>query len=76
MHTRSETGAVGDNEWEISHPRWKAINWKGEISENETTPNDEQFAVHFKNLLNFNTDGQPEPNLDGAPYVPVLDDPT
>ena len=79
---------VGENVWEISNPRWKrlmdsnnpsliwkAINWKGGINDNEMTPNDEHFAVHFKNLLNFNTDSLPEPNLDGAPYVPVLDDP-
>ena len=78
-----------NNEWDVSHPEWKrlldsndpsliwkTINWKGELcKKNIETPSDEQFNVHFKNLLNFNTDEQPEPNLDNAPYVPVLDDP-
>ena len=55
---------------------WKAINWKGEISDKEPMmPSDDQLSVYFKNLLNFNTDGQSEPNLNSAPYVPVLDDP-
>ena len=79
----------GENEWEISQPiwkrimdrndprlLWKAINWKGEISDRDTAkPGDEQFSLHFQNLLNFNTRDQPEISLDDAPYVPVLDDP-
>ena len=77
------------NDWETSQPKWKrlmdindpsliwkSINWKGEICDKEAEkPSDEQFNVHFENLLNFNTDNHPEPTLNDAPYIPLLDDP-
>ena len=55
---------------------WKAINWRGEINDKDIeTPNDEQFGSHFNNLLNLNSDTHPEPIINNAPYIPVLDDP-
>ena len=82
-------GRENVNEWETSHPRWKrlmdrndprliwkAINWRGEINDKDIeTPNDEQFGSHFNNLLNLNSDTHPEPIINNAPYIPVLDDP-
>ena len=79
----------GENTWEQSQPRWKnliekndsgtiwkAINWKGEISETSSIqPSDEQFKLHFEDLLNTDQGNLPDIDLSDSPYIPVLDNP-
>ena len=56
---------------------WQAIGWKGEIFDNSenTQPSDDEFKLHFEQLLNPGGDSVEVPNIDEAPYIPVLDDP-
>ena len=77
-------------EWDQNHPRWrrilenkdsriiwKAIGWKGEVTEETTEgPNDSQFKAHFEELLNpVVRENNYYFSVEGAPYIPVLDDP-
>ena len=80
----------GRNEWVQDHPRWKrildrgdlktiwkAINWKGSITDvDDKQPDDVQFKLHFEKLLNPSP-VTVEPYIDvcASPYIPVLDDP-
>ena len=80
---------VRGNDWEQSQPRWKnllerndsstiwkAINWKGKISEKNTEqPKDEQFKLHFENLLNTDQGSVPDIDLTDSTHIPVLDNP-
>ena len=77
------------NTWDQTQPRWKnllekndsstiwkAINWNGTISENNTTqPEDGQFKLHFENLLNPNRNDASESDFEDSPHIPVLDNP-
>ena len=60
---------------------WKAIAWNGEIKsgQDDQTPDDEEFRLHFEELLNPTTERQ---NLEAIVeteatgiYLPVTDDP-
>ena len=81
-----------DDRWDTNNPRWKrlldtsdskviwrAINWKGEISQTGSSqPSDVDFKTHFETLLNpkiNDVDEIDHVKTDAAPYVPVLDDP-
>ena len=80
---------TGENTWDQSQPRWKnllekndsgtiwkAINWKGKITENNTVqPSDEQFKLHFEDLLNIDQRNSQDIDLTDSPYIPVLDNP-
>ena len=78
--------------WNVTKPRWerllecndskviwRAIDWKGQISEpNTLQPDDSEFKAHFETLLNqdnVNTESEGVSDLDNAPYIPILDDP-
>ena len=77
------------NIWEQSQPRWrnliekndsstiwKAINWKGKISEKDKAqPRDEQFKLHFESLLNTDERNVPDIDLTDSIHIPVLDNP-
>ena len=79
----------GESAWDQSQPRWKnllerndsgtiwkAINWKGKISDNNTTqPSDEEFKLHFEDLLNTDQGTTQDTDLSDSPYIPVLDNP-
>lgn len=58
---------------------WKAINWKGEVSDHDVIqPNDAEFKSHFKKLLN--PQGQSaqvatDVDLEDAAYIPLFYDP-
>ena len=55
---------------------WKAINWKGKVSENNIVqPEDRQFKVHFEDLLNTDQRNSEDTDLTDSPYIPVLDNP-
>lgn len=56
---------------------WKSINWDGSIDETIVeTPSDEDFKLHFENLLNPGTsDNEEEIDTGSSPYIPILDDP-
>lgn len=79
-----------DYEWDQRYPRWKrllenndsrvvwkAIGWKGEIAgELSDGPTDSQFKAHFEELLNPSSEERDAVfETEGAPYIPVLDDP-
>ena len=84
-----ETADTGVGNWTQAQPRWKrlfetndsstiwkAINWKGQITEkNIIKPDDEQFKLHFEELLNADQNFAPELDLDDSPHIPVLDNP-
>ena len=56
---------------------WKAINWNGTIDENVLkTPTDEDFRMHFENLLNPEYAVEEGNIIDTSdlPFIPVLDD--
>ena len=56
---------------------WKSIGWNGGIdTSSSTSPSDEEFRVHFEDLLNPNI-GENANNIDlsDSPTIPVLDDP-
>ena len=88
-NTKFKQEDQSQNAWDRTQPRWKnllenndsstiwkAINWKGTISENyETQPEDGQFKVHFENLLNPNGNDTSESDLENSPHIPVLDNP-
>ena len=79
----------GVSTWDQSQPRWKyllekndastiwkAINWKGKVSENNIVqPEDRQFKVHFEDLLNTDQRNSEDTDLTDSPYIPVLDNP-
>ena len=55
---------------------WKAINWKGNITEKETVqPEDEQFKLHFEDLLNIDERNQEAMDLTNCLFIPILDNP-
>ena len=58
---------------------WKSIGWNGNISEissSSSSPTDEEFRVHFENLLNPTTGcTSDEIDVSDLPTIPVLDDP-
>ena len=56
---------------------WQAIDWKGEICDNSsrTQPSDDEFKLHFEQLLNPAGNNVEILNIEEAPYIPVLDDP-
>ena len=85
---------AGENvmNWDMTKPRWerllecndskviwRAIDWKGQVSEaNVSQPHDDQFKTHFELLLNPGNITSHDENvidLDDAPYIPILDDP-
>ena len=84
-----ESRNLDENNWDQSQPRWKnllenndsktiwkAIDWKGKISdENGNQPDSEQFKLHFEDLLNTDQEDQPDIDLSDSPYMPVVDDP-
>ena len=88
--TTSNSYQCQQYDWDQRHPRWKrlsnqgdsrviwrAIDWKGNVSgQNDEGPNDNQFKVHFEELLNPSINSEEE-NFDvsDAPYIPILDDP-
>ena len=88
-NAKLEQANCRENIWDQSQPRWKnlierndsstiwkAINWKGKMSENDTVqPRDEQFKLHFENLLNTDQRNVPDIDLTDSPHIPVLDDP-
>ena len=58
---------------------WKSIGWNGDIEEmNKDMPSDEEFKIHFEQLLNppgTNVDADEVCNTENSPYIPILDDP-
>lgn len=79
---RMEEGDAIQPRWkrllEANDPKsiWKAIDWKGGMNNsNVDRPNDEQFKVHFENLLNPECREEESVELESAPMIPVLDDP-
>ena len=55
---------------------WKAINWEGDINETSTeSPSDEEFRVHFEELLNPPNQHDDVIDVSDMPYIPILDDP-
>ena len=79
----------GVSMWDQSQPRWKnllekndastiwkAINWKGKVSENNAVqPEDGQFKVYFEDLLSTDQRNPEDTDLTNSPYIPVLDNP-
>ncbi|MPC59118.1 hypothetical protein E2C01_053133 [Portunus trituberculatus] len=76
--------------WDEGHPRWrrlldtkdskliwKSVNWKGDIvNDCVEMPSEQQFKVHFEELLNAADSGMLENiEMENLPYIPVLDDP-
>ena len=64
----------------MNSPRmvWKAINWKGEVLSDvkNDEPSDDQFKMHFENLLKPTAENTLDLNSDcHGPYIPVTDDP-
>ena len=55
---------------------WKAIGWNGGLDEKgRDTPSDEEFKVHFEELLNPDALEQSEViDVSESPYIPILDD--
>ena len=58
---------------------WKAINWKGCIAQddaNRSNPDDEEFRIHFEDLLKRDDTAPPSTEgIEAAPYIPLTDDP-
>ena len=57
---------------------WKSIGWNGGINDasSSSSPTDEEFRVHFEDLLNPTTDGaNDEIDVSDLPTIPVLDGP-
>jgi hypothetical protein len=56
---------------------WKSINWDGSIEEvQEASPSDQDFKLHFEQLLNPAERGDEEAiDVSELPYIPILDDP-
>ena len=56
---------------------WKSIGWDGGIDEKQAEqPSDEEFKIHFEQLLNPPGNEDEEPlDVSDSPYVPLLDDP-
>jgi hypothetical protein len=56
---------------------WKSINWDGSIEEvQEASPSDQDFKLHFEQLLNPAESGDEEAiDVSELPYIPILDDP-
>ena len=90
MEANPKQGRELGHEWDINHQRWKrlldkddpklvwkSINWSAGVAENtEEQPDNDQFRIHFENLLNPPNTGVDESlNVDSDPYIPVLDDP-
>ena len=76
--------SLNENMWESSHPRWKrlmdsddprsiwkAINWKGNVEEDAIKPDDNQFKLHFENLLKADTEQNIDIQVDDSPYASV-----
>ena len=55
---------------------WKAIDWSGKVDIHENVkPDDEQFKIHFENLLNQERLDDSNQLIDEfVPTIPVLDD--
>ena len=80
---------LGQNEWDRNHPRWKrlfdkndpkitwkAINWKGQIVDDDTQPSELNFKMHFEELFNpVSVDFNPSIDVSSSPSIPLLDDP-
>ena len=56
---------------------WKSIGWNGSIDTSSSiSPSDEEFRVHFEDLLNPDTgDNTDDIDVSDSPIIPVLDDP-
>ena len=56
---------------------WKSIGWDGGIEEAQVEiPSDEDFKIHFEQLLNPPQSENEDPvDVSDAPYIPLLDDP-
>ncbi len=82
-------GNQNENIWDVSQPRWKrilesndlrmiwkAIDWSGRVDIHDSVrPGDEQFKIHFENLLNPECQSDSVQYFDeSVPYIPVLDD--
>ena len=89
MYAKKDDTASRVSTWDQFQPRWKklleendaktiwkAINWKGNITEKETVqPEDEQFKLHFEDLLNTDERNQEDTDLTNCPFIPILDNP-
>ena len=56
---------------------WKAIGWNGEVldSDESSVPSDEEFKMHFEQLLNPEELEETEMiDINDSPYIPILDD--
>ncbi|MPC66902.1 hypothetical protein E2C01_061057 [Portunus trituberculatus] len=80
---------ITEHLWDETHPRWKrlldsgdnkliwrAIHWKGGVGgANALQSTEEQFNVHFEELLRQPNVENLVQNIENGPYMPVLDDP-
>ena len=55
---------------------WKSIGWNGTIDTScSVSPTDEEFKIHFEDLLNPDGVEDCEIDVSDAPTIPILDDP-
>ena len=54
---------------------WKSIGWNGDVDTScSVSPTDEEFKIHFEDLLNPDGVENCEIDVSDAPTIPILDD--